>query len=456
MATSGARPSLAMPWARLAALPRRSARIAGREVEALVRSFFPLRPDPRRCVRDLGFRKVSELVEYFSNRAEPRLMGFCIETNKEAASEFEQRFPRAAELIRSQADALACGKVELLDHCFSADGSTRWHFDPWSKREVPVRYWCYYRLSTTDPFRDGSVDPMFLWQLHKHQHLCRLGQAYCLTGDEKYADSLISHLQDWMECFSVGHGFPYLLTLTVAQRLISWCILYTLMKQSKRFMETMFPSFLHSMSLQARFIRRNLSFHGRTNNFIIAESTALRIIGLLFPELPEARQWEDEAVKILQRELPKQIHSDGVSFEQSTGYHRFVAELLVILNLCDRAQPTKQVGTGRELRGMLRFLMHLAGPDGRIPQFGDVSVERGFWLSPVTDICQVRDLLAIGSILCDDPHLKSSSGGAADTVFWLMGQRGLEAFDRVPAEPCADASILFPEGGGRGSQERAR
>jgi hypothetical protein len=429
------------------ALGQRLARVARKEAEAVLRSILPLRPDARRSTSALGFHAVENLVAHFRQRQEPSFMGWTVRAGPAAIQVFHERFPKSVADICKQADAICRGEVELHDYRFHADGKIQWHGDPVSHEEIPVRYWRYYRFSTFGNFPDGSRDPILLFKLHTHQHLCRLGQAYQLTSDERYIDALNTQLTEWIRQFPVGHGYPYLIVLNVAQRLISWCILYVLARSSRRFMDRLFPLFLDALALQARFVYRSLSIHGPTNNFVLTECVALWMVALFFPEFPESARWKARALDVLKRELPKQILSDGTSFEKSTGYQRFVAELLILLCSCDQVSPSRQINAQNELQGVLSSLLYLSGPDGSMPQLGDVSLERAFWLAASDDMCDVRELFAAGASLLHDPNLKWGAQQAAETVFWLSGADGLAQFDGLDERPPIQASRLFPDGG---------
>ncbi|KAA3627113.1 MAG: hypothetical protein DWQ09_13815 [Proteobacteria bacterium] len=426
---------------------QRLVRVVRKEAEALFRSIRPLRPDARRSASSLGFGSTEDLVAHFYRRQEPCFMDWTMRSGPVSVRAFHERFPDAAADICGQADALCRGEVELHEYRYHAAGRIRWHFDPVSQEEIPLRYSRYYRFNTHDDFPDGSRDPILLFKLHTHQHLCRLGQAYQLTGEERYIDSLNSQLTEWIHHFPVGHGYPYLIVLNVAQRLISWCIIYVFSRSSRRFRDSMLPLFIDALALQARFLYRSLSVHGPTNNFVLTECVALWMVALLFPEFPEASRWEAKALEVLRRELQKQILPDGTSFEKSTGYQRFVAELLILLVWCDRSSTSQELDTRSGLQGVLSSLLYLSGPDGSMPQLGDVSLERAFWLATGEDMCDIRELLAAGASLLDDPSLKWGAQKAAQTVFWFSGADGLTQFDNVEAHPPSKASRLFPDGG---------
>ena len=429
------------------ALMQRVARVARKEAEAILRSLVPLRPDAHRCALKLGFRTIENLVAHFRRRKEPFFMGWTAHAGPSAMRVFRERFPNSVTGICKQADAICRGEVELHGYRFHADGVIQWHRDPISREQIPVRYWRYYRFSTFDEFPDDSSDPIILFKLHTHQHLCRLGQAYRLTGSEHYIDALNAQLAEWIREFPVGHGYPYLIVLNVAQRLISWCIIYALARSSQRFMDKLLPLFLHALALQARFVYRSLSVHGATNNFVLTECVALWMVAQFFPEFPESSRWKARALDILKRELPKQILPDGTSFEKSTGYQRFVAELLILLCSSEQAHPSQQVDARNQLQGILSSLLYLSGPDGNMPQLGDVSLERAFWLTASDNMCDVRELFATGATLLNDVNLKWGAQGVAETVLWLTGLDGIAQFDSLDAYPPMQASKLFPDGG---------
>src|SRR4029079_1785027 len=84
-------------------------------------------------------------------------------------------------------------------------------------------------------------------------------------------------------------------------------------------------------------------------------------------------RWYELGRRLLEKELRRQILSDGAHVERSPMYHSIVLEdLLDVYNLgCALNRPTQQIGGHIPL--MLGWLDHLTHPDGEIALFNDAS-----------------------------------------------------------------------------------
>ncbi len=427
---------------------KKIARVTKKELKAIINTCFPQRPDSKWALRALSFNSLPELTLHFQQRNEMPVLGFACNEKKSAANSFQAQFPNQAKKIIAQANDISQGNVELHEFQYGKDGLIRWHTDPRLGKKIPIKYARYYRFNTLSAFPDDSEDPILLFKLHTHQHLCRLAQAYFLTSEEKYINVLISQIESWIDQFPIGFGYPYMITLNVAQRLISWCTIFSLIKSCPLFLEKLLPRLLHSIYLQTQLIYQNLSNINITNNFLLAECVALIMVSRFFPELPNAQIWNKKAINLLNQELPKQILSDGMSFEQSLGYQRFVAELLLLICLMDPyTTPTNQIKIERTLEKMLLSLMHIAGLAGDIPQFGDISLERAIWLSSEENILDIKTLLGAGAAFLENPKLAWASRNACELLYWLKGPKALDTFYKIKKQQPDDLSQIFTHGG---------
>ncbi len=137
---------------------------------------------------------------------------------------------------------------------------------------------------------------------------------------------------------------------------------------------------VHSLAVQARWLTRRLEIH-LLGNHLFANAKALVFAGLFF-DGEEARGWMRTGLRILAREVPEQILSDGGHFERSTMYHALALEdLLDLCNVgaCYRTAPDAE--GARQLEGwrarvpaMQAWLHALSHPDGEIAFFNDAAL----------------------------------------------------------------------------------
>lgn len=131
-------------------------------------------------------------------------------------------------------------------------------------------------------------------------------------------------------------------------------------------------SAISSLSLQLRWLRRQLEWH-LLGNHLIANAKAL-IFGGLFFEGPEAEEWFCVGKRILDRELEEQVLDDGGHFELSPMYHLIVLEdLLDVINILGAYGLVTQRAWILAAERMLRWAKAMQHPDGEIPFFNDAA-----------------------------------------------------------------------------------
>jgi hypothetical protein len=120
-------------------------------------------------------------------------------------------------------DQVAGGKFDLLGYknlmfCDASDGERiDWHFDPVHRCRAPKAYWSQV------PYLEPTIgDHKVVWELNRHQAWLQLGRAYWLTGDERYREVFIGHLEGWMRANPPLSGVNWASMLELALRSISW------------------------------------------------------------------------------------------------------------------------------------------------------------------------------------------------------------------------------------------
>jgi uncharacterized heparinase superfamily protein len=141
------------------------------------------------------------------------------------------------------------------------------------------------------------------------------------------------------------------------------------------------PECRDSLAVQARWLAKRLEVHLRGNH-LFANAKALVFASLLF-DGPEAIAWMEKGMRILAREVPEQILSDGGQFERSTMYHALALEdMLDLYNVTTAfsgAIPpcwqVKLVGWWRRIGTMRNWLAAMCHPDEEISLFNDAAFD---------------------------------------------------------------------------------
>lgn len=360
-------------------------------------------------------------------------------------SELDRRAPGARDRILGAAETLLQGRFDLLGyHGLDFGDPPDWHLDPIGDRRAPRAHW-----SRIDPLDAEAVgDSKVVWELNRHQWLVRLGQAYRLTGDERFAAAFARHIGDWTAANPPGVGINWASSLEVAFRLISWSWALHLFDGSSALDAGLRSRMLGSLWSHAGHVERYLSYYYSPNTHLTGEALGLVYAGVLFPDLPRAARWRTLGVRILEQEGERQILPDGVYFEQSMCYQRYTADIYLHFLLLSR-QGGLQVSdhVPERVQQLLDALLVLARPDGSLPQIGDTDGGR---LLPLDRRApdDAGDVFSTAAVVFRRSDYAWAAQGLAPETLWLLGPSAGEVFDSLkPAPPSGAPSRVLADGG---------
>ena len=236
---------------------------------------------------------------------------------------------QSVKFYTEQSEKIIEGKFDLLGYenlDFGAE--TNWHLEPIAGKTSPLKHWKQFDELSTEETGDKKI----VWELNRHQYFLKLGAAYWLTGDEKYADYFTSSLDDWMEKNPPGIGINWFSSLEVAFRAISWTWAFNFFKDSPSFTPEFFHKALKFVYLHGRHLEKYLSTFYSPNTHLTGEGLGLYYIGSQFPFFKTAKNWREMGEKILFAELDRQILPAGVNLVSAL-YVRFLHAFLCLKNL---------------------------------------------------------------------------------------------------------------------------
>jgi hypothetical protein len=356
-----------------------------------------------------------------------------------------RRMPEAVDRVRRAADEARAGRFDLLGYrSLSFGDPLDWHLDPVSGRRAPVVSWQRIRPLDVDDVGDSKV----IWELGRHQWLVTLAQAYSLTGDERYAESIVSFLRDFHRSNPPRLGIHWASSLEAALRIVSWSWILALLRHSPSLSTTVLAELVTSISAHAHHVERYLSHYFSPNTHLTGEALGLFYAGVLFPELPSAERWRERGAHILVEQSARQVLEDGVYFEQSTYYQRYTIEIyLHFLILAGRNAFDVPSVLGKRVARMLDFLLAVRPPDASDPRIGDAD---GGSLLPLVarPPGDTGGVFGVGAALFHRSDYAMAAGGAPSEVVWLLGPTGYETLtDLTISPPAGPPSRSFPEGG---------
>jgi hypothetical protein len=132
----------------------------------------------------------------------------------------------ASRVLRHEFDLLGSGPFTPDDPDRPADAAgyrpIDWYLDPVSGQRFPrgiaLLSWNFEQM------RPARADIKLPWELARCQHWPLLGQAFRLTGDDRFAIEIERELRDFMEANPIGSAVNWACTMDVALRAANWAI----------------------------------------------------------------------------------------------------------------------------------------------------------------------------------------------------------------------------------------
>ncbi|HZE73295.1 MAG TPA: alginate lyase family protein [Pyrinomonadaceae bacterium] len=402
---------------------------------------FLARLDPTKAGREVW--SAQEVLEHLRARSAPKF--FASFHDRAATLEaLRVHWPNAQGEIVTKAERILAGRFDLLGLSDLSFGSPiDWQLEPIAQKRSPPRHWS--RLDFLDAELAG--DKKIVWELNRHQYFSTLGQAYWLTGDERYAQAFVSHLESWMDQNPPKLGINWASSLEVAFRSISWLWAFYFFKDSPALNSRVFIRALKFLYLNARHLETYLSTYFSPNTHLTGEALGLFYLGLLLPEFKEAARWRETGKSILLAQLAVHVRPDGVYFEQSSYYHRYTVDFYThFLILAHASSDPLPREIEEKLQALLDHLMYITRPDGTTPFFGDDDGGRLLMLDhrPANDF---RAALSTGAALFKRGDYKLVAGSPAEETLWLLGSGAVQQLEQLAASEPAQQSVAFDEGG---------
>jgi heparinase II/III-like protein len=368
----------------------------------------------------------------------------AIKRRSEITEIMRRRFSADREALIERAERAMQGRFDLLGLADISFGpEIDWRLEPVSGRRTPLNHW-----STIDYLNADAVgDKKLTWELNRCGHFVTFGQAYLMTGDERYAQAFVRQAVCWIESNPPKLGINWASSLEVAYRAISWLWALHFFAQSPNVTPEFVLRFLKTLAAHGRHIETYLSEYFSPNTHLTGEALGLVYLGTALPELRCAERWRRTGIRILLEQLPIQVRSDGVYFEQSTYYHRYTTDIYTHLAVLSRELGlSSSTDVDDKLVKLLDHLMWITQPDGSTPLVGDDDGGRLLNLAHRKHD-DFRDTLAVGAALFGRGDWKLVAGEPPVELLWLLGPDGLGRYDRIRKQHPRETARAFEAGG---------
>ncbi len=291
----------------------------------------------------------------------------------------------------------------------------------------------------------GQGDIKKVWQLSCGHHLLDVALAYALSRDAVFADFVLAELVAWIDANGSEDGVNWWSATEVSLRMAIWVLaLYLVRDHVERRPLEVQETILESLVRHIRFVAGHLEHGGVRTNHYTANVASLYAATCLLGGLPGAERVRLFARDALEEEILTQTGADGVQFEFSAHYHRFVTELFCapygLARMCGNSDFSDAYGA--RLSEMLAVLETLANATGVLPQIGDNDSEALYCigLRHGTRPRDIRPFLRGARTLLQSDTATLSVPG---TVLSLMGLYPTE--DRAARSRCSSDAPRWTE-----------
>jgi hypothetical protein len=345
--------------------------------------------------------------------------------------------------VGQESDAAQRGVVALLGHGpVSVGNPPRWQVEALSGKQAPRLHWS--RIDHLDTATVG--DHKVLWELNRQQYLLAPALRWLLEREARSFDLIASHLESWLADNPPRRGVNWVSSLELALRAITWCWLLWLLREAP-WNQGLRARLAASLEAHGRQIERYLSTYYSPNTHLTGEALGLFYLGTVLRDSRHAHRWRARGAAILESAIGRQVHPDGVYFEQASQYQRYTAEIYLHYLLLAQATGWSVSDTTREGLGRLfTVLRSVVSGRGFMPLLGD---DDGGLLLPLDQRPpdDLRALLLAGAVALDRPELVAPGEAPATYAYWLCG---IERTERLLTSHAAQPpwlDVYFANGG---------
>ena len=166
-----------------------------------------------------------------------------------------------------------------------------------------------------------------VWEKSRFSYLLTV-MRYDYHYEEDHSEFVFDEIVSFIDHNPLNQGPNYKCSQEISIRVLNWLLLLYFYKESSFLKDNLFDKIIYYIHWQMQHVYDNIDFSRISvrNNHAITETSALFIVGTLFPELPNARKWQLNGKKWLEEEVDYQIYDDGTYLQFSHNYHRVVIQ----------------------------------------------------------------------------------------------------------------------------------
>ncbi|MAT08508.1 MAG: hypothetical protein CL707_05320 [Chloroflexi bacterium] len=350
------------------------------------------------------------------------------------SSDYEKFFPAEKRKIINAADRILKREFQIASlGWMDFSDNLNWHIDPKTKYQWGTRF--YSEIDIASSFNSGT-DIKMTWELSRFHQAVILARAYWLTGDTRYRKDLIDHWLDWIDNNPCPYGINWTSSMEVSIRAVNLILALLIIADKDKNISSIPSTLLNNILEHGKYIIRNLEIGSKNGklvagNHLVSNYSALACIGLVLSDVPSTRDWISIGMRGLNMEIERQVLPDGLHYESSLNYHKFVLETLLVTGILAKNYGLELSSKySKSVSKMCDAIIGLTRPDGQLPMIGDsdngrLAVLSGYYLNRSDNN---HDMLALGAFLLNREDLKCLSKDNLGELFWLIDSANLSSF----------------------------
>jgi hypothetical protein len=280
--------------------------------------------------------------------------------------------------------------------------------------------------SEIDDFKLGDIK--LVWEPSRFGFVYALVRAYWRTGDESFAETFWTLVEDWALKNAPNHGPNWKCGQETAFRVMALCFgLHGFLDAAATTGERVL-GLGRLLFVSGERIAANIGHAiNQKNNHGISEAVGLWTLGTLFPEFPTSAQWRETGRLLLESQVRELMYPDGGCSQHSFNYQR------VMLHDCLwAARLAEAAGTpfSEEFRERIRssaWLLYQSQDEqtGQVPNFGN---NDGALVLPLNN-CGYQDFRPVlqAAWYFVTGKRRYGEGCWDEDLLWLFGESALGA-----------------------------
>ncbi len=324
-----------------------------------------------------------------------------------------------SEAIQRQAEQAEAHQLRLLEDSYRDYGRRiDWHRDyvsgyTWSREPS-------HRIDFLNS--PAGADVKNPWEVNRCQWWLWLGMAYLDQPDERWSDAFRHECEGWITDNPLGRGINWAMPMEVAIRAVNWIFVYAFFYGADSIGDDFWLRFLRVLYSHGRYLEFNLEYVRHPGNHFASNCLGLVALGCFFYRTDAGRRWLQTGMRMLEREMQRQVYPDGVSYEKSTAYHRLVMEIFSLARIfADGSGIDFSTAYLQRLEAMYNFTAAACRTDGSVPAFGDADNGRILRFFADEDFNDHRANLALGAAMFQRADLAAAAQAPSPDLLFTMG-----------------------------------